>query len=240
LQRGKELARRHDLHFITHISETEDEVRMIAERYGTTSTQHLEQLGLLDEKTIGAHCVHVTDRDIELLKERGVAVSHNPQSNMKLASGIAPVAEMHRRGVLCTIGTDGTCSNNDLDMWEEMRSASFLQKVAAKDPLTLPAYEILKMVTVNAARAIGHGGELGIIAEGALADFMLVDTRKPHLTPIYNMVANLVYCGKAADVDTVVVDGVIVVEDRRIKGLDLSELCAKVQTTAISIAEIKK
>ena len=236
LQRGKELARRHGLWFMTHISETEDEVRIVRERYGTTSVRHLDTLGIFDDRTIGAHCVHVDDGDIRILRERGVAVSHNPQSNMKISSGIAPIARMHSEGVLCTIGTDGTCSNNDLDMWDEMRTASFLQKVATMDPCVLPAYEILKMATVNAARAIGHAGELGVIKEGALADFILIDAVKPHLTPVYNMVANLIYCGKAADVDTVVVNGEIVVEGRRIEGVDLSNLCSRVQHTAEDIA----
>lgn len=236
LQRGKELARRHGLWFMTHISETEDEVRIVRERYGTTSVRHLDTLGILDDRTIGAHCVHVDDGDIRILREREVAVSHNPQSNMKISSGIAPIARMHSEGVLCTIGTDGTCSNNDLDMWDEMRTASFLQKVATMDPCVLPAYEILKMATVNAARAIGHAGELGVIKEGALADFILIDAVKPHLMPVYNMVANLIYCGKAADVDTVVVNGEIVVEGRRIEGVDLSNLCFQVQHTAEDIA----
>ena len=221
---------------MTHISETEDEVRIVRERYGTTSVRHLDTLGILDDRTIGAHCVHVDDGDIRILRERGVAVSHNPQSNMKISSGIAPIARMHSEGVLCTIGTDGTCSNNDLDMWDEMRTASFLQKVATMDPCVLPAYEILKMATVNAARAIGHAGELGVIKEGALADFILIDAVKPHLTPVYNMEANLIYCGKAADVDTVVVNGEIVVEGCRIEGVDLSNLCSRVQHTAEDIA----
>jgi 5-methylthioadenosine/S-adenosylhomocysteine deaminase len=121
-------------------------------------------------------------------------------------------------------------------MWDEMRTASFLQKVATMDPCVLPAYEILKMATVNAARAIGHAGELGVIKEGALADFILIDAVKPHLMPVYNMVANLIYCGKAADVDTVVVNGEIVVEGRRIEGVDLSNLCFQVQHTAEDIA----
>lgn len=108
-----------------------------------------------------------------------------------------------------------------------MRTASFLQKVATMDPCVLPAYEILKMATVNAARAIGHAGELGVIKEGALADFILIDAVKPHLMPVYNMVANLIYCGKAADVDTVVVNGEIVVEGRRIEGVDLSNLASR-------------
>lgn len=236
LQRGKEFARRHGLHFMTHISETQDEVRIMQERYGTTSVRHLDSLGILDDHTIGAHCVHVDEEDIRILRERGVAVSHNPQSNMKISSGIAPITRMHREGVLCTIGTDGTCSNNDLDLWEEMRTASFLQKVATMDPCVLPAYEILKMATVNAAKAIGYAGELGVIREGALADFILIDGVKPHLTPVHNLVANLVYCGKASDVDTVVVDGRIVVEGRRVIGVNLPELCAQVQRTAEQIA----
>ena len=208
----------------------------IAEAVRRLGIRHLDTLGILDDRTIGAHCVHVDDGDIRILRERGVAVSHNPQSNMKISSGIAPIARMHSEGVLCTIGTDGTCSNNDLDMWDEMRTASFLQKVATMDPCVLPAYEILKMATVNAARAIGHAGELGVIKEGALADFILIDAVKPHLMPVYNMVANLIYCGKAADVDTVVVNGEIVVEGRRIEGVDLSNLCFQVQHTAEDIA----
>ncbi|MDE5730770.1 MAG: amidohydrolase [Alistipes sp.] len=235
--RGKELARTRGLHFMTHIAETEEELRIVAERYGgATPVAHLDALGVLDERTIGAHCIHVGEEDIRILAERGVAVSHNVQSNMKIASGIAPVAQMLRAGVCCTLGTDGCCSNNDLDMWEEMRTASFLQKVATMDPCALPAYEVLRMATAEGARALGLAGELGVIREGALADFILIDRRKPHLTPTYDLAANLVYCGKAADVDTVVVDGRVVVEGRTVVGLDLDALCARVRHTAESIA----
>lgn len=228
LVRGKELCRKYGLHYMVHIAETKDEMRMIRERYGCSPVEHLEALGLLDDRTIGAHCVHVSDSDIETLVRRGVAVSHNPQSNMKIASGVAPIEKMRISGALVTIGTDGTCSNNDLDMWEEMRTASFLQKSATENPCAVPAYEILKMVTVNGAKAIGLGGELGVIREGALADVILVDLQKPHLQPIHNLVSNLVYCGKASDVDLVVVDGEIVVEDRRVVHSDLPRLYADV------------
>lgn len=228
LVRGKELCRKYGLHYMVHIAETKDEMRMIRERYGCSPVEHLEALGLLDDRTIGAHCVHVSDSDIETLVRRGVAVSHNPQSNMKIASGVAPIEKMRISGALVTIGTDGTCSNNDLDMWEEMRTASFLQKSATENPCAVPAYEILKMVTVDGAKAIGLGGELGVIREGALADVILVDLQKPHLQPIHNLVSNLVYCGKASDVDLVVVDGEIVVEDRRVVHSDLPRLYADV------------
>lgn len=225
LVRGKELCRKHGLHYMTHIAETRDEMRIVAERYGTTPVRHLDALGLLDERTIGAHCIWVDDEDIAILADRGVAVSHNPQSNMKISSGVAPVARMLRAGALVTVGTDGTCSNNDLDMLEELRTAAFLQKSATADPLALPAYAALQLATVNGARALGYApGELGVVAEGALADLIVVDLQKPHMQPVHNVVSNLVYCGKAADVETVVVDGRIVVDSRRIAGVDLPEL----------------
>ena len=229
LRRGKELARKWGLHFMTHIAETRDEVRIVREKYAATPVEHLDALGMLDDKTIGAHCIHVTDSDIRTLARRGVAVSHNPQSNMKISSGVAPVEKMRAAGALVTIGTDGTCSNNDLDMFEEVRTAAFLQKSATGDPVALPAYEALKLATVNGARALGYAeGELGVVREGALADLIVVDLQKPHLQPVHDLVSNIVYCGKASDVDTVMVDGRIVVENRRVAGVDLPALYADV------------
>lgn len=236
LLRGKALADKYGLRMMTHIAETEDEMRIVRERYGCTSVEHLDKLGLLDDRMIGAHCVHVNDSDIETLRMRGVAVSHNPQSNMKISSGVAPIEKMRNAGVLVTVGTDGTCSNNDLDMWDELRTASFLQKSATQNPCALPAYETLKLVTVNGARAMGYGDELGVIREGALADLIVVDMLKPHLQPIHSVVANMVYCGKASDVETVVVDGEVVVEQRRVRGVDLAALYADV---AKAVARIK-
>ena len=227
LVRGKELADRYGLGLMTHIAETRDEIRIVRERYGCTPVEHLDSLGLLDRRCIGAHCIHVTDSDIGTLAARGVTVSHNPQSNMKISSGVAPVEQMRRAGALVTVATDGTCSNNDLDLWEELRTAAFLQKSATGDPTALPAWEALRMATANGARAMGYAdGELGVLREGALADLIVVDLQKPHLQPIHDVVSNLVYCGKASDVDTVVVDGRIVVENRRIEGVDLPALYA--------------
>ena len=229
LVRGKELADRYGLGMMTHIAETRDELRIVRERYGRTPVEHLDALGLLTPRTVGAHCVHVTDSDIETLAARGMTVSHNPQSNMKISSGVAPVEALRRAGALVTVATDGTCSNNDLDLWEELRTAAFLQKSATGDPTALPAWEALRMATANGARAMGYAdGELGVLREGALADLIVVDLQKPHLQPVHDVVSNLVYCGKAADVDTVVVDGRIVVEGRRIEGVDLPELYDRV------------
>lgn len=227
LVRGKELADRLGIGLMTHIAETRDEIRIVRERYGCTPVEHLDSLGLLDRRCIGAHCIHVTDSDIGTLAARGVTVSHNPQSNMKISSGVAPVERMRAAGALVTVATDGTCSNNDLDLWEELRTAAFLQKSATGDPTALPAWEALRMATANGARAMGYAdGELGVLREGALADLIVVDLQKPHLQPIHDVVSNLVYCGKASDVDTVVVDGRIVVENRRIEGVDLPALYA--------------
>ena len=235
LQRGKELADRLGLHRMIHIAETQDEMRLIRERYGCSPVRHLDSLGFLDKRTIGAHCVWVDEEEIDILAQRGVTVSHNPQSNMKIASGVAPVARMIGQGALVTVATDGPCSNNDLDMFEELRTAAFLQKSSLADPLALPAYEALKLATVNGARAMGREGELGVLREGALAHVIVIDLQKPHLQPIHDVVSNLVYCGKAADVETVVVDGRLVVENRKIVDFDLETLYADVARTVARI-----
>lgn len=240
LVRGKEFCRRHGLHFTTHIAETLDEDRIVRGRTGRSPVQYLDSLGLLDERTIGAHCIHLDEADIATLAARGVAVSHNPQSNMKISSGAAPVERLREAGVLVTLATDGACSNNDLDLWEEMRTASFLQKCVTGEPTALPASEVLRMATVNGARALGYGdGELGVLRVGALADVIVVDLQKPHLQPLHDVVSNLVYCGKAADVETVVVDGELLVEERRVRGVDLPQLYADVAAAVERIRRAK-
>lgn len=240
LRRGKALADRYGLSLMVHAAETQDEVRIVRERYGRTPVEHLDALGLLDGRCIAAHCIHVTEAEIETLAQRRVTVSHNPQSNMKISSGVAPIERFRAAGALVTVATDGPCSNNDLDLFEELRTAAFLQKSATGDPTALPAFEALRMATANGARAMGYAdGELGVIREGALADLIVVDLQKPHLQPLHDVVSNIVYCGKAADVDTVMVDGRIVVEGRRIAGLDLPALYAGVSKAAARIAAAK-
>ena len=224
LRRAVDLAREHSLGLTIHLSETLDEQRIVRERHGCTPTEYLHDLGVFDVPTIAAHGVYVTESDMDILRECGVTVAHNPQSNMKLASGAALVARMIERGVNVALGTDGASSNNDLDMWDEMRAASMLGKLTAGDPSVLPAYEILKMATVGGARAIGMEGALGVIAEGALADLVMLDIEKPHWYPHNDLVAALVYSAKAGDVDTVFVDGAQVVSGGRVAGLDLERV----------------
>ncbi len=234
LRRAVDLARRNNLGITIHISETLDEQRMIRHRYGCTPTEYLRDAGVLSIPAIAAHCVHVSDGDIGILRQHGVTVAHNPQSNMKLASGAAPVARMIDAGVNVTLGTDGASSNNDLDMWDEMRSASLLGKLTAADPAVMPAAEIVKMATVNAAKALGMEGRLGIVAEGALADLILVDTEKPHWYPHNNPVSALVYSARADDVHTVLVNGRETVSNHILTTLDASSLMLDAQRTVAS------
>lgn len=224
LLKMKELSQKHDLWLTIHVAESKAEMEQVKGSTGMTPVEWLDSLGLLTSKTIAAHCVYISDSDRQILRKRGVKIAHNPTSNMKISSGIAPVAQYSADGMHTSIGTDGCCSNNDLDMWEEMRNASLLAKVSTMNPMSLPAYEVLKMATVWGAEAIGHQGELGVIKEGALADIIIIDMLKPHLQPINNLISDLVYCCKASDVESVIVDGRIVVRNRKIEGVNLSEL----------------
>lgn len=237
LKKALKIADRYGLGIQIHVSETLDEQRMIREQYGKTPVAHLRDVGLFERPVLAAHCVYVDETDMEIMARCGVSVAHNPQSNMKLASGIAPVSRMLEAGINVGIGTDGPSSNNDLDMWEELRTASLLQKVATLNPCALTAYQTLRMATVHGAKAIGREGELGVIAPGALADLILVDMRRPHLSPQNDLIANLVYCGKASDVDTVIVDGQVVVKEHQLLMADVQTLCCE---AGERVGEIKK
>ena len=229
MQRSISLSKELGIGSHVHLAETQTEKDNCMAQHGMTPTEYLEQQGLFTTKTLAAHCVVMSDHDIEILARNNISVAHNPQSNMKLASGIAPVKKMMDAGINVSIGTDGASSNNDLDMWEEMRTASLLQKAATLDPCALPAYTTLQMATVNGAKAIGREGELGVIAPKAFADIILVDIDKPHLYPHTNMISELVYSTHASDVDTVIVNGNIVVENRKCLSMNAQEVCSTAQ-----------
>lgn len=236
IRRGIALSEAYDIPLHIHLSETQSEVKIMRERYGKTSAEWLEEMGFFERPALAVHAVHLTGGDRTILRKHGVSVAYNPESNMKLGSGAAPIARMLDEGINVGIGTDGASSNNDLDMWGEMRSGAFLQKVTTGDPTVLPAYEVLKMATVNGARAIGRGEELGQICEGMLADLIVVDLEKPHLAPGFDPAANLVYCGKNSDVDTVIVNGRIVVEQGKLLTLDPAVLCRAADLRAREIS----
>ena len=229
LQRSISLSKELGVGSHVHLAETQTEYDNSMAQHGMSPTEYLEKQSLFSTKTLAAHCVVMSDHDIEILARNGVSVAHNPQSNMKLASGIAPVKKMLDAGINVSIGTDGASSNNDLDMWEEMRTASLLQKVSTMDPCAIPAYTALQMATVNGAKAIGREGELGILATGAFADILLIDMEKSHLYPHTNLISELVYSTHASDVDTVIVNGKIVVKNRKCLSMNAADVCATAQ-----------
>lgn len=231
------LCRKYDIGVHIHLSETASEVKTVQEHYGQTPIRLMQELGVFDYRTLAAHCVYPTDEELEILRNDHVTVVYNPQSNMKLASGIAPISRMLAQGINVCMGTDGPSSNNDLDMWDEMRTGALLQKVSTGDPRSLPAETVLRMVTVDAAKAIGHAGELGVVAEGALADLILIDLDQPHLTPDYDLMSNLVYCARGADVDTVLIDGQVVVRAKRLVTLDFETIKQEVDQTLQNLAQ---
>jgi len=211
-----------------HISETKDEVEDCIKKHGKSPVKLLDEVGLLKSTTIAAHCVVLNDEDIDILSNRKVNVAHNPGSNLKLASGIAPISKMLAKGINVCLGTDGAASNNNLDMFEEIRSATYLQKVLMSDPTALPVDRVLKMATVNGAKALGIEG-LGMLGLGMKADLIILNTNKPYYYPKYNTKSAIVYSGNSSDVESVIIDGKIVMEDNKILTLDEEEIYYEVQ-----------
>jgi 5-methylthioadenosine/S-adenosylhomocysteine deaminase len=205
---------------IVHLAETRDEIEVSRDKYKTTPTQFLESIGFWGPRTLAAHGVHVTPADIRILTRRHVAVSHNPESNMKLASGTAPVPDMQTAGVVVGLGTDGAASNNDLDMFEAMRQAAFLHKLQRNDPRALPATTALRMATMDGARAIGMEKTLGSLEPGKRADLIVVSMRGARQTPMYDPISHLVYVSRGDDVRTTIVNGKVLMRDRRVTTLD--------------------
>jgi 5-methylthioadenosine/S-adenosylhomocysteine deaminase len=224
LARAAKLSETHDIPLIIHVAETESEVEAIKERYGKSPIAHLASIGVLSSRLLACHCVKVTEADINLLAACNVKVSHNPESNMKLASGIAPVPQLLNAGVCVGLGTDGPTSNNNLDMFLEMDTAAKIHKVNCMDPTVMPAQTVLKMATIDAAKALGLSAVTGSLETGKQADVIVIDTRKPHLTPMYNVYSHLVYAAGGHDVAASVIGGRVVMENRRIKTLDIEKL----------------
>jgi 5-methylthioadenosine/S-adenosylhomocysteine deaminase len=240
LTSARALADKYDVMCHIHVAETVKEIDDCRKQHGITPVEYLESLGILNERTIAAHCVHLTARDISILAEKQVKVAHNPGSNLKLASGISPVMDMLERGVCIGLGTDGAASNNDLNMFEEMDLTAKIHKVTNLDPTAVDAYSVFRMATIDAAHALGLGHVIGSLEKGKKADICMIDGRKPHLLPLYNPISQLVYAADGGDVKDVVIDGRIVVRNRKILTLNIENLLNKVQLLANTIQHNKR
>lgn len=229
LQEAQTLADEFGVLLSTHASETSAEVATVSQRYGQSPPRHLDGLGMLTERTVLAHCVHLPDDEINLLAQRQTVVAHCPLSNLKLGSGVAPIPGMRQNGVRTTLGTDGPVSGNDLDMWLTMRLAATLHKGVQQNPTLMPAVEVVKMATCDAASALGLGDKVGSLAAGKQADLILIDLEQPHLTPLYDVYSHLVYAVGRADVATVLIRGQVVMQERELTTLDEASVIAAVQ-----------
>lgn len=206
---------------LIHVAETRREVEEVGRAQGgARPVEYLARINFLNNRTIAAHVVHVTAEELATLQRLGVGVSHNPQSNMKLASGVAPVPQMLALNVAVGLGTDGAASNNDLNLWEEMDTAAKLHKLISNDPRVVSAREAFEMATVRGARALHLEREIGSLEIGKRADIAIVDFDGLHQTPLYNIYSQLVYATKASDVRTVIIEGRVVMRDRRLLTLD--------------------
>lgn len=237
LRRANEMAMAHGVPLIAHVAETRSEVNQIVDKYGKRPVEFLDGLGLLGPQLIADHCVHLSEAEIDRMAETGARVVFNPQSNMKLASGIAPVPRLLKKGVPVGLGTDGCASNNSLDMFEEMDMAAKLPKIAELDPTVMDAVTVLKMATIDGARVLGLGRRVGSIEAGKEADIIVVDTRAPHLTPMYNAYSHLVYAARGSDVIHSVIAGRVVMENRRLKTVDVEHVMAAARQMSQKVRE---
>ena len=224
LERIIDLAQELNTGIHIHLSETKKEVEDSFKTFGKSPIKHVHDIGLFKLPTVAAHCVHVDDEDIEILKDNNVSPVNNPSSNFKLASGFAPIDKMLKKGVNVALGTDGSSSNNNLNMFEEIHLAAIVNKAVNMDAISVPAIVALRMATINGAKALLWDKEIGSIEIGKKADMVLVDMDKPHLYPLHNIVSSLAYSAQGSDVDTVIVDGNILMENREIKTLDVEML----------------
>ena len=220
LMAARNLARRHGVPTLIHLAETGDEVQIAQERFKMSPVGYLDTLGFLGAGVLAAHAIWVSEPEMVILRERGVGVSHNPESNMKLASGTAPVPALLKAGVAVGLGTDGAASNNDLDMFEAMRMASLLHKLQSGDPRVLSARTALEMATLGGARALGMAGQVGSLEPGKRADLIVVSMSAARQTPVYDPISHLVYTTRGDDVQTTIVHGRVLMRNRTIVTLD--------------------
>jgi len=235
LRESSKLADKYGVYLGTHYLESMFEKEKLTEKFGKSPTHFLRDMGYLSDRFIAFHCVCLEEEDMRIFADYGCKAVHNPESNMKLASGIAPVPEMIRAGVTVGLGTDGCASNNNLDMFQEMDTAAKLHKVAKLDPTVMDARTVVRMATCEGAKALGMENIVGSLKPGMKADIIIINLNKPHLTPLYNEYSHIVYAVNGADVDTVLINGKVVMKNRKLLTLHEDEIMAAVEETAIRI-----
>lgn len=235
LMKVREAASALDVGIHIHLAESKEMAKEIKEKYGFSEVELLENLGFLGPDVLAAHCIHLNEEEMALLAKHGIKVAHAPVANMKIAVGVSKVKDLMSLGLTVGIGTDGPASNNSLDMFESMKIAALLQKLHYQDPTVLPAETVLKMATIDGARALRLDNLTGSLEIDKEADLILIDVKKPHLTPMHNPYANIVYSTRGSDVDTVIVNGKILMENRKVKTLDEDEVIRDAEKTAFNL-----
>lgn len=233
-------AKREKLGIHIHLSESVSEIEQIRDKYGRTPIQLAEDSGIFDVPAIAAHCVQVTDEDIDILKKNNVSVVTNPASNMKLGNGFAPIAKMLEKGVNVCLGTDGAASNNCLNMFHELSLLTLIHKGTGKTPQCVSAKEGFRIATINGAKALGLDSKIGSIEVGKKADLAILDLNTPSLTPRNNLIAALSYSVNGSEVDTVIIDGQITMENRRLLTIDENMVYEKIQDIIVRLGLDKK
>ena len=237
LAEAKRLAEDYHLPIGLHLLENVAEKKQLEEKFGKSAVSFLGDIGYLDEQLIAFHCVYFSDEDMKIFADHGCKVVHNPASNMKLASGVAPIPEMITAGVTVGLGTDGCASNNNLDMIKEMSTAAKLHKVARLDPTVMDAKTVVRMATIEGAKTLGMDKITGSLEAGKKADIIVIGLNKPHLTPLYSEYSHLVYAMSGADVDTVIINGKVVMENRKLLTIDEEEVMHKVREIAVRVKQ---
>lgn len=241
LDEVRDLASKFNTGIHIHVAETQKEVEDILEQTGKRPFEYLDDIGFLGPNVVAAHAVWLSEEEIDIIMDREVKISHNPCSNMKLASGISPVANMLSHDICVSIGTDGASSNNNLDLIEEMKTASLLQKVATLDPKVLTSEKTVAMATINGARTLGLENEIGSIEVGKKADLILIDTDEANMTPDSSCISsNVVYAAKGSNVDTTICNGKILMENRKLTTLDEEEIYKKARAAIVELKTLKE
>ena len=227
MMKARKIAEKYNVPLHIHLSETEWEVKETQKMYGKTPVFLLDSIGFLDERVLAAHCVWITDEEIEILAKKRVGVAHCIESNLKLASGIAPLSKMLKAGVKVGFGTDGAASNNDLNILGEMSTAAKIHKAVSGDATSLNARQAMLMATRQGAEVLGLGGIIGSIEEGKSADIVIADLKKPHLTPLYDVYSHIVYSMHPSDIETVIINGKVVLNSGALTTSDEKEIMEK-------------